>query len=412
MLFYYQAVKGSGEQVNDSLEAGSDMDAIEALQKQGLTVISVTTKQGGIKSFLSSKLSSSASSRKSFFSHVSSRDIVLLSRQIATLFEAQVSALRVFQLLASQAEKPILQETLAGVVDDIQAGESLSKSLEKYPNIFSNFYVNMVRSGEESSRLDKTFTFLADYLDRTFELTSKARNALIYPAFVVVTFFAVMVLMLTFIIPKITPILTESGAELPIFTQIVISLSSFLVDYGIFLLVFLIIGGFFVVKWARTSSGSMAVDYFKISLPVVGDLYRKIYVSRLADNLHAMLSSGISTVRSLEITASVMENLTYKNILLEAAEAVKNGSPLSASLSGHPHALPNILIQMIQVGEETGELSSILERLSRFYQREVNTAIDTMVSLIEPIMIVSLAVGVGGLLAAILMPIYNVANTV
>ncbi len=403
MLFYYQAIDSKGKQINGTLEAGSDSGALETLQQQGLTVVSVSAKQAGLASVFSGNIK--------LFSHASSRDIVLLSRQISTLFEAQVSALRVFQLLASQAEKPILQEALSGIVDDIQAGESLSKALDKHPAVFSNFYVNMVRAGEESGRLDQTFKFLADYLERSFELMNKARNALIYPAFVLITFVAVMVLMLTFIIPKITPILTSSGSDLPIFTQIVISMSSFLVDYGIFLLIFLIIGGFFAAMWAKTPAGKLTVDYVKISLPVVGDLYKKIYVSRIAANLNAMLSSGISTVHALEITATVMESVLYQRILTEASEAVKNGSSLSVALSNSEHRLPAILIQMIQVGEETGELSNILERLARFYEREVNSAVDTMVSLIEPIMIVSLAVGVGGLLAAILLPIYNVANT-
>ena len=405
MQFFYQAIDATGKPVSGSLEAGTDTGAIAALQQQGLTVLSVSAQPGGsLQNILKGTIT--------LFGGVSNRDVVLLSREISTLFEAQVSALRVFQLLAAQAEKPAMRTALTQISDDIQAGDPLSKALGKHPKIFSDFYINMVRAGEESGRLDQTFIFLADYLDRTFELMSKAKNALIYPAFVMVTFVGVMILMLTFIIPKITPILTESGASLPFVTQIVISASNLLVDYGIFVLVFAIVGGFFLVRWLNTAVGRTAADVFKISVPFVGDLYHKIYVSRIADNLHAMLSSGISTVRALEITSSVVENSVYEKMLLDAADAVRSGSPLSVSLANHPHEIPSILTQMIQVGEETGELSAILERLSKFYQREVNSAVDTIVSLIEPLMIILLAGGVGALLAAILIPIYNIANTI
>ncbi|MDE2213041.1 MAG: type II secretion system F family protein [Patescibacteria group bacterium] len=403
MLFQYEALDPAGKSISGSINAASQDIAITSLQRRGLTV---TSLQGGQSSggLLHKQIK--------IFGWVSNRDIVLLSREIATLFEAQVSALRVFQLLAEQADKAILREALTTIADDLQSGDSLSKALAKHPKIFSEFYVNMVRAGEESGKLDQTFLFLADYMDRSFELESKARNALIYPAFVLFTFLVVMVLMLTFVIPKISSVIGESGADIPIYTQIVISASNFLVSYGIFILIFLIIGGFFFYRWSRTQTGRLAVDRFRISTPFIGDLYRKLYVSRIADNMHAMLSSGITAVRALEITSSVVNNRLYEGILEEAVAAVKGGSPMSTALSHHPKEIPTILVQMIQIGEETGELGTILERLARFYQREVNTAVDTLVNLIEPALIVVLAVGVGFLLASILIPIYNVANTI
>ena len=405
MLFRYQAVDSAGTPSEGSLNAASQDLAIAALQRRGLTVTSMSGEnEGGWRKLVSGRIT--------WFGGVSGRDVVILSRQISTLFEAQVSALRVFQLLAGQADKPVLKETLLQITDDLQAGDNLSKALAKHPKVFSDFYVNMVRAGEESGKLDQTFLFLADYLDRNFELTSKARNALIYPAFVLGTFIIVMLLMLTIVIPKISSIIGESGADIPIYTQFVIGLSAFLVDYGIFMLIFIIIAGFFFVQWARTAGGHMALDHFKIQIPFVGSLYRKLYLSRIADNMHAMLSSGITAVRALEITASVVDNLVFKEILSEAVEEVKGGTALSAALGRHPAELPSILIQMMQIGEETGELGAILERLAKFYNREVNTEVDTLVNLIEPALIVLLAVGVGFLLASILVPIYNIANTI
>jgi len=404
MEFKYEALDQEGKPTSGVVNAVNQDSAIEALQRRGLTITAFTS--GTSKTFLQSLGSIS------FFSGASTRDVVILSRQISTLFEAQVSALRVFRLLAEQAEKPIIRQALIAISDDLQAGSSISKALGKHPKVFSEFYVNMVSAGEESGKLDQTFMYLADYIDRSYELTSKARNALVYPGFIMITFVAVMVLMLTVIIPKIGAIIEDSGQEMPFITSVVLGISYFFVDYGIFLLIALIIGGYFLVRYVQTPLGRAALSRFQLSVPYVGALYKKLFLSRIADNMHVMLSSGISAVRALEITASVVGNDVYERILRDAVEAVKAGTTMSQSFARYPDEVPAIMLQMLQIGEETGELGNILDRLSKFYTREVNAAVDTLVSLIEPALIISLAVGVGFLLAAVLLPIYNTAGTI
>ena len=400
--FKYEALDQAGKAAGGTVNAASQDAAIAALQRKGLTITSITG--GGEKSVLEQM------QEVTFFGGVSSRDLVLLSRQIATLFEAQVSALRVFRLLAEQAEKPFLRGVLVQISDDLQGGNAISKSLEKHPKVFSDFYVNMVRAGEESGKLDQTFLFLADYIDRSYELGAKAKNALIYPAFIMVTFVAVMTMMLTLVIPKIGAILQDSGQQLPLYTSVILAFSNFLVDYGIFLLIALIVGGDFMFRYIQTPAGHIAWSRFKFAIPYVGSLYQKLYLSRIADNMNVMLTSGISAVRALEITANVVEDHVYEGILREAIEAVKGGAPLSQTLARYPEEVPGIFVQMLQIGEETGEMGTILDRLAKFYNREVNSAVDTLVSLIEPVLIVALAVGVGFLLAAVLLPIYNSAS--
>ena len=267
----------------------------------------------------------------------------------------------------------------------------------------------MVRSGEESGKLNEIFSYLADYLDRTYEVTSKAKGALIYPAFVIVVFIAVMTLMLTVIIPKISGILVESGGELPIYTKLVIWTSDFFINYGLFILILLAVGGFFLGRFIQTPDGALAFDVFQLKVPYVGDLYKKLYLSRIADNMSTMIASGIPMLRAIEITASVVGSTLYRGILLQSLESVRGGSALSSSLLEHPE-MSTIMVQMIRVGEETGELGNILNTMAKFYQREVTTAIDTLVGLIEPVMIVVLGLGVGILLAAVLLPIYNIAG--
>ena len=398
MIFNYKAIDQNGEKKDGTVEAVSVDVAINSLQKRGLIVASVVPEEDR-----------TMMERLPFFNKASNKEVVFVSRQMATLFEAQVSALRVFKLLAGQVESTVLRRAMNAVADDLQEGSSISKALTKHPNVFSEFYVNMVKAGEESGRLEETFTYLADYLERQYEVTSKAKNALIYPAFVIFTFIAVMVLMLTVIIPKVTPILEDSGQELPIYTKIVIWISDFAVNYGLFAAVILVVGIFFTVRYVRRG-GKTSFDEFKLSIPFVGNLFRKLYLSRIADNMNTMIISGISMIRALETTAIVVGNEVYKNILLDSLQQVKAGKALSVALAQYPE-IPNIMTQMVKVGEETGELGNILKTLAKFYQKEVVAAVDALVDLIQPAMIVVLGLGVGGLLAAVLLPIYNLAQS-
>lgn len=398
MLFKYTAIDKTGYETSGNIDAINEDVAISSLQRHGFVIASISPAEE--KSFFGRNIS--------LFERVSNREIVILSRQIATLFESQVSALRVFKLLGTESQNKLLKKALADIVDDIQSGNTISQALEKHKKVFTPFYVNMVRAGEESGRLDQTFSYLADYLDRTYEVTSKAKNALIYPAFVVLTFITVMVLMLTLVIPKISQIFIDSGQELPIYTRAVVGLSDFFVNYGIFLFILIIIGIFFAWKFSKTEYGKFSISQMRLSIPYLGNLYEKLYLSRISDNLGTMLSSGITMVRALEISSTVVGDAVYEKLLLESVQAVKSGVSVSESLGKYPE-IPNIMIQMIKVGEETGELGKILDTLSKFYAREVKNAVDTLVTLIEPMMIVALALGVGVLLAAVLMPIYNIS---
>lgn len=397
MNFKYKAITDKGEQREGEIDAQSKELAVTALQRRGFIVTMIRGEDDN-KMF-----------KFGFSEHVAMKDVVIMSRQIATLFDAQVSALKAFSLLAGNAENKALSKRLNQVADDLQAGYSISGALARHPDVFSEFYVNMVRAGEESGKLNQTFIYLAEYLDRQYALTSKTRNALIYPAFVVFTFFAVMGLMLTMVIPKLSMLIEESGQVIPLYTKVVIGVSHLLVSYGwVFILAFLIIVAY-LVYLSRTESGKRYLDALKIEIPIVGNLFKKLYFSRIADNLDTMISSGIPIVHAIEITGTVVGNKVYADILLGSAEAVKGGSSLSNAF-GKNALMPSILVQMVKVGEETGSLGKILGTLAKFYKREVDDAVDTLVGLIEPIMIVMLGLGVGVLLASVLVPIYNIAS--
>ncbi len=399
MLFKYKSVDDKGIPKDGEIDASSRDAAISSLQRRGLIILSIKEVEAKKSIF-----------EISFFDRVRMKDVVILSRQIATLFEAQVSALKAFTLLSSNSENKLLGKKLTQVGDDLQAGVSISGALSKHPDVFSDFYINMVKAGEETGKLNQTFLHLAEYLDRQYALTSKTRNALIYPIFVIITFFVVMTLMFVVVIPKLGEIIKDSGQALPLYTKIVIGFSDFFVHYGFIVLVFIVIFGVWVWRLSITEKGKEYIDKTRLSIPVVGVLFRRLYLSRIADNLDTMLSSGIPIIRSIDITSDVVNSKVYKAVLKEVAEDVKAGLTMSASFEKHPEYLPGIMVQMVKVGEETGSLGQILKTLADFYKREVDDAVDTLVGLIEPVMIVVLGLGVGILLVSVLVPIYNIAG--
>lgn len=405
MLYTYKAHDSDNQIREGTVEATSVDAAINAVKSRGYEVISIDEahKESWFNNLFSQDLT--------IFNTVSNKEVVILSRQIATLFEAQVSPLRIFQLLGSEIENKELQRVMSAIVEDLQGGSSISRALEQHPHVFSVFYINLVRSGEETGSLEKTFTYLADYLDRTYEMASKARNALIYPAFVIIIFVVVMALMLTQVIPSITQILIDSGQELPIYTEIVIGISDFMVDYIGIIFILLGIGGVGLWRFRLTESGQRFFDELKIKLPYIGDLNRKLYLTRICDNMATMVGSGISMVQAIEVTSEVVDNVVYRDMLQNVLTEVRGGRSFADAVSEYPE-IPGVLSQMAKVGEETGSLPDILETLSKFYRREVYNAVETLISLIEPAMILLLGLGVGVLLASVLMPIYNMTTAI
>lgn len=399
-IFTYTALDAGNNEQKGTIDAVNIDVAIVALQRRGLIISNIEGAE---------KQSLSLTSRLPFFDRVTNSDLVILSRQITTLFEAQVSALRAFRLLAAEARTRTIADKLSAVADEIQSGSPISTALGRHKDVFSDFYINMVRAGEEAGKLDETFAFLADYLDRNYEISQKARNALIYPAFVMATFIIVMILMMTLVVPHLASMLSEVGQDIPTYTKIVIGISTFFADYILLILILLVIGGGFLIRYSKTDDGKVLLSHVRLKIPYLGAVYQKLFLSRIADNLSTMLKSGIQILRGIEITGTVVGDPVYEEILTSAAREVKGGLPVSEALRRHPE-IPGIVVAMIKIGEETGNMGNILDTMAKFYRREVNNSIDTLVGLIEPFMIVFLAVGVATLLASILIPIYNIAS--
>ncbi len=400
MIFNYKCLNKDNQPVDGAIESVSLDDAIVILQKRGFVVVSLTERTIS-KNFFDSL----------FVQKVKEKDLVIFSRQIATLFEAGVGALKAFRLLATENENKTLNQELTEVADDIQAGVSISEALKKHPKLFTPFYVSMVRAGEESGKLNDSFMYLADHLDRSYELNQKIKKAMTYPAFVVGTFVLIMAVMFLFVIPKMTAMFVEQQVTLPLVTRIILGISNFFVNYMIFIFPIFAVLVWFGIHYIATDDGKRVFDLIKIKIPVLKTLFLRIFLARFSDNMHTMLTSGVSIVRSIEITADVVDNVIYKELLMNVSQKVERGVELSKALYEEP-MIPNVLVQMVKIGEETGELGYILKNLSNFYKREVDTAVDNVVALIEPAMIVGLGLAVGFLVAAILLPMYDLSSSI
>ncbi|MEK7123950.1 MAG: type II secretion system F family protein [Patescibacteria group bacterium] len=396
--YNYQARTKEGEVQTGVVEAGSQEAAVAILQRHNLIVISLGEVRLSVFTF-----------RLKFLERIGAKDVMIFSRQLSTLFEAKVPLTQSLKTLANQTENDYLRERIVKVLDDVTAGSLLSAALAKHPKAFTPFYVNMVRSGEAAGKLQEVFIFLADYLEREYYLNSKARSALIYPAFILVALTIVGAVMLTVVVPRLSEILKESGQELPILTRIIIGAGDFFARW--FLLIFGVIAIVGVAAWRylNTPRGKDNWDFVKLKLPIVGKILRQVYLSRLANNLSTLIQGGISIVQALEITSETVGNAVFRDVLAKAKENVKGGKLISATFETSP-AIPPLMSQMIAIGEQTGKLSSILLTVAKFYQKEVDSLVDNIVALLEPALILVFGVGVGILVIGILMPIYNLAG--
>lgn len=398
MEYRYKARTPEGEARAGAVEARTLDTAIEVLQRSNLIVTEI--KPAAEAPLLSRRIR--------FFERVKQRDLVIFSRQLSTLFQAKVPVTQSLRTLAAETENRAFRTAIETILDDVSGGASLSQAIAHHPRIFSRFYINMVRAGEESGKLEEVFLYLADYLERTFALTSKARNALIYPAFVLVAFVGVIIVMLVVVIPRLTSIFAELGQQVPFYTRVIIGISSFLQHWGFGLVILLAVAGVVAWRFLRTPQGELVFDGIKIRLPLIGELLKKIYLTRLADNLSTLIVAGIPILRALEITAEVVANRVYERIITDAAESVKAGNTISSSF-GKYREIPPLITQMIRIGEESGRLDFILKNAASFYQRDVDNLLENFVSLIEPALIIFLGLGVGVLVAAVLVPLYNLS---
>jgi type IV pilus assembly protein PilC len=401
MKFKYR-IFDQNTQIREGVAEGSSRQSvIDFLQEEGNIIVEVEEMAS----------SYDLSAIQHFFETISNKDLVITIKQLASLISGGVQTLRAFRLIASDNASPAVTRVFGAIADDIQSGSMIWKSLSRHEDVFDGFFVSMVHAGEESGKLKETLEYLSDYLERNFDLTQKVKKALTYPIFVMVTFLVVMLIMTVFVIPKLAEMLIDQGRDLPWYTELVLGISNSIINYWYFL----IAGGagvyFYFNYLYSTLEGKSAIDSFKLKIPVIGNLYKKLFLARFADNLDTMLSSGLPLVEIIRITAEIMDNYVFKKVLERISDKVENGKTLSIAMSEEP-LMPNIMVQMAKIGEETGALGYMLRSIATFYKKELERTIDKSLALLEPVMIVVLAGSVGFLIGSILLPLYDIATNI
>lgn len=398
-LFNYRARDEKGVVKKGSVEAGSEVQAAEILHRNRLVVLKLQPEEAGVnfENFIP------------FLRRVSGKELVIFSRQLSTLINAKVPIVQSLEILQEQVASRKLRVVLEEMTDDIEGGKSLSDSIVKFPHVFSNLYLNMVKAGEISGKLDESLEYLADQQEKDYELSSKIRGALTYPIFIVSAIVVVGALMFVFVLPQMVGVLKEAGVQLPATTRVLIFLTEAVQSYGVFILlafVGLIVGLQFYV---RSEGGRAIWDALKIKTPVFGKLLKNIYMDRLSRNLSTLVGGGIPIVQALYTVADIVGNGVYKRIIMDAASEVETGKAI-ASVFAESEEIPKIVTQMVKVGEETGSLHEIMGKLANFYDKEVAKMLGTLTTLLEPIIMILLGLAVAVMVAGILLPIYNLAS--
>jgi len=401
MKFNYQARSKDGEVQTGTVEAPSREAALALLQKNRLFV-TFLEKTGEAQPFFTKKIK--------LFERISKKDIVNFSRQLALMFKAKIPLVQSLHSIAEQTKNPSLREKILSLSQEVEAGTLFSQALAAYPNLFSTFYVSMVKSGEASGTLSESLTYLVDHLEREYHLASKIQGAMIYPALIVVVVIAVLMLMMFFVIPSMSKTLTESGQDLPVITKAVIGLSDFLRAWGWALLLVILPALVILFRYFKTTTGKKFKDKYILRIPMIGSFLRMTYLSRFAENLSTLISGGLPIVNALEITGEIVGNNVYQTIVFEVRDEVKKGESISKILAKYPGEFPPILTQMVTVGEKTGTLDESLMNVVDFYREEVERTIDNLLSILEPVMIIFLGGIVAGLMAAVLLPLYKMTG--
>ncbi len=400
MLTYSYTAKNqkTGELVNAEVQADSPSSAAKLLIDQGLFPIKLVDKNADK---LSSKLN--------FMNRVSTRDVVIFTRQLATLINAGLPLLKSLKNVQNQVTKPKLKAALDDIITAVEGGATLSASLAKHPKIFNQVYTSLVAAGETSGTLDDVLNRLAEQQEKDAAILRKIRNAMIYPAIVLVVLVAVVIFLLVTLLPQVAQLYKDLKRNLPPLTSALVFVSNFILHYWYIVLVVVGIVIYVLVHYIKTEPGQRLYDRLKLNAPLFGILFRKVYMARFARTLGVLLASGIPMLEAMDVTKRAIKNLLVEDAIARATVKVKGGKALSDSLENEPTFIP-LVPQMIAIGEESGTIDEMLFKIASFYEADVDEAIKTLATTIEPVMMVVLGVIVALVIAAVLLPIYGLVS--
>ena len=400
MKFIYRAKDKLGNTKTGAVEARSLDAALKVLQSYELVVLDITPEK---TITLFDQLFGTRT-------RISRKDLVIYLRQFATLLESQVPLVDALRTLMIQAATPNIRDLTYELMSDLDAGLPLSKAMEKHEDVFGEYYVQMVKAGEFSGKLDEVLSQLADYAEYENDLLTKAKSSATYPAFLLLTFIGIGTIITTALAPQMASIFEEFGKKPPLGTQILINIGTFLSQWGIIVLIALIGIAMAIINYLQSEEGRRLLGIYLLKIPVIGNIYKKIYIGRFAETAANLLLGGIPAVTAFQVAGRATGNYVYQQIGEEIADKLKTGESISKVLSQYPEYFPALVSQMSAVGETTGRLEEILKKVAQYYQKEVNTSFNTMVDLLQPILIIMIGLLVAVLVAAVLLPIYQLAQ--
>lgn len=400
MKYNYQARTKEGKIETGTVEASSRDTAAALLQKYNIYVTSLKE----IKSPFAIKIK--------FFEKVSKKDLAIFSRQIAVMLDSRVPVIQSLNSLAVQIKKETFREKILKISQMVEEGSPLSEAFGAFPETFSIFYVNLIKSGEASGKISEALYYLSDHLEREADIEAQLKSAMVYPIFVICVLFVVLLIVMFGVMPKLVDLLKETTSKPPFFTVLMLNFYAFLRNYGwIVLLAFFALIAFFIFYF-RTKEGKKKFDKMSLKIPLWGVVLQKIFLIRFAESVSTLISAGLSINKALQITRDTVNNHIYKNIIIEVEKEVSEGEKISSVFMKYPEHVPVFVVQMIKVGEETGKLSKTLMEVVNFYQKEVKRAVDTFASLLEPILIIFLGIVVALLAVSVLSPLYGSLGTI
>jgi len=397
MIFNYKARDEKENIQSGTIESSSRSSALSALEERGYYVFSITEEEApfykkGIK--LPQK--------------ISQIEVVTFSRQLAIMIESKVTVVDALRIILSEIEKRRFREKIEDISKRVEDGTPFSEALEKHSDIFPSFYSAMVKSGEASGRLSEALSYIADQMESNYTFKRKLLGAMTYPALIIFVFSGVMAFLFLYIVPELQEMLAEFDAEMPMITRIVIAISEFFQNWWWALGITFVIGIIGFLQYIKTDDGKDIFDIYMLEIPILGSFFKKIYLFQIAESLSTLISSGLSIIKALEVTEDIVGNNIYKNILAETREEVKGGREISEIIKKHPKYFPSLFVQMMMIGENSGQIQTALSSVVKLYKEEVERKMETYVKLIEPALIVLLGGMIGGLVLSILLPIYTI----
>lgn len=393
-LFNYVAKNQHAETIKGKVEARSSSQAAAILRGRGLLVIAVKEPSDQSFAFISN-----------FLFGIKQDDVVTFTRQLSTMITAGLPLTQSLSILSLQS-KPAMGRVVSEIQREIEGGSPFSKALDKFPQVFSRIYVQLVKAGELGGVIDDVLNRLADNMEKDKDFRGKTKGAMIYPAIVIIGLVIVAAIVMIYVVPQLTGMYKDFGAELPFLTKALISISDLFVQLWWIVLIVLVVGGTAFQRWVKTEKGMRAFDKFLFTVPLIGILRAKIILTEYCRTMALLLKAGISLLQALEIVGDATSSVTYRDALKDAGKQIEKGIALSQAISRYEQ-FPPILQQMISVGEETGKMDEVLFKLSRYFEAESEQAVRNLTAAIEPMIIIVLGIGVGLLVVAVIMPIYN-----